>query len=260
MIIDADTHIAPTGGEFSIERHMARLDEAGIDASLVWLKPDYEGSAIEGHNRYVFEAAKAHPDRLIPFGWADPTVGVDHARAMARTCIEEYGFRGVKLNGAQNDYFIDDPKLAMPVVEEIARLGGMIAFHIGPDAYEKTHPLRALRIAERFPQTPVLLAHMGMADDAMNEACVRAAEAQSNIHLIGSGTTATLIHRAITRVGADRVLFGSDAPFKFPRVELAMYRTLLDTEFDERTSELVLGGNVARLFGWSKANRERRTP
>ena len=249
MIIDADTHIAPTGGEFALEKHLARLDANGIDASLVWLKPDYEGTAIEGHNRYVYEAAQAHPGRVIPFGWADPTVGVEHAVRMAKTCLTEYGFPGVKMNGAQNDYYIDDPVLAMPVAEAIAELGGMIAFHIGPDAYEKTHPLRALRVAERFPDTIVLLVHMGMTDDAMNEAVVRAAELHRNLYLIGSGTTAELVHRAIGRLGAERVLFGSDAPFKVVPAAIAMYNALLDAEFSPREKELVMGGNMKRLFG-----------
>lgn len=249
MIIDADTHISPTGGSFSIDAHLKRMDENGVDAALTWLKPDYASDEIEGHNRYVYDASRRFPDRVIPFGWADPTVGVDHAVAMARTCIEEYGFAGVKLNGAQNDYFIDDPLLAMPVVETIAKVGGMIAFHIGHDAYEKTHPLRALRIAERYPETTILLVHMGMGDSMMNEATLRAAEEASNISVIGSATTAKHVHRAITRLGRERVLFGSDAPFKFLPVALAMYTALLRTEFTPEDGEAVMAGNMRRLFG-----------
>ena len=60
---------------------------------------------------------------------------------MARRCIHQYGFHGVKLNGAQNDFFLDDPKLSMPLVEEIAKTGKLLAFHCGVDAYEQTHPL-----------------------------------------------------------------------------------------------------------------------
>jgi len=34
------------------------------------------------------------------------------------------------MNGAQNDYFIDDPEIGIPLAEHIAGLGGMLAFHI----------------------------------------------------------------------------------------------------------------------------------
>ncbi len=252
MIIDADTHIAPTGGEFDLERHIERLDANGITASVTWLKPDYVGEEIEGHNRYIYEAAKRHPRRIIPFGWADPTVGPAHAKRMVRVCLEEYGFSGVKLNGAQNDFFIDDPDTALPVAEEIARYGGLIAFHIGPDAYEKTHPLRAAEIARRFPETGIILVHMGMTDAMMHEAVVRVAEAYSNVCLVASGTLPALTRKSILRLGAERVLFGSDAPFKMTAVEIAANRAMLETEFGDRELELVMGGNATRLFNYAE--------
>jgi predicted TIM-barrel fold metal-dependent hydrolase len=152
MIIDADTHISPTDGAFAIEAHVARLERSGVDKTLTWLKPDYAGTGIEGHNAYVYQAVRAYPDQILGFGWADPTVGVGHAKDMVRRCVYEYGFYGVKLNGAQNNYYIDDPELALPVVEEIARTGKLLAFHIGPDAYERTHPFRAAKIARTYPR------------------------------------------------------------------------------------------------------------
>lgn len=249
MIIDSDTHIAPSGGEFALEQHIGRLDANGISAALTWLKPDYCGQEIEGHNRYVYEAAQKHPERIIPFGWTDPTVGVDHAKKMVRVCLEEYGFIGVKMNGAQNDYFIDDPTMGLPIAEAIAKGGGMIALHIGPDAYEKTHPLRAAEIARRFPEMTVLMVHMGMTDAMMNEAVVRVAEAYQNVYLIASATLANLIRSSILRLGAERILFGSDAPFKVTEVEVAAQQALLETVFGPTERDLVMGGNAARLFG-----------
>ena len=97
MIIDADTHISPTGGDFAVEKHMERMARAGIDKTLVWLRPDYEGTEIEGHNRYIYDAVRKYPDKLIGFGWTDPTVGVEHALKMVKVCTEEYSFYGVKM-------------------------------------------------------------------------------------------------------------------------------------------------------------------
>lgn len=252
-IVDADSHIAPVGKEFSLEKHVARLEENDIASALTWLSPHtYQGTEIEDYNRYVFDAASAYPDRIIPFGWVDPTVGVEHAKQMARTCIREFGFIGVKLNGAQNDFYIDDPELALPVIEVIVAEGAMLAFHVGPDAYDKTHPLRAAEAARRFPETVVLLVHMGMTDEIMNEAAIRVAEQFPNVLLIASATLAALTKKAIERLGPERVLFGSDSPFKMTQVEIAATETMLETQFDSQVRDLVMGGNAARVFGGSR--------
>ena len=249
QIIDADTHIAPTGGDFALEEHLKRVERAGIDKTLTWLKPDYVGEGIEGHNRYVYDAVRQYPDKILGFGWADPTVSVDHAKKMVRVCTEEYGFYGVKLNGAQNNYTIDDKDLALPVIEEIAKTGKLLAFHIGPDAYERTHPLRAQKIAKLFPELRILMVHMGMTDWDMNCAVVEVAEACPNMVLIGSATDAKAVMYAIEQLGADRVCFGTDAPFRRPHVVRAWYEALLEDELTEDEIRLVMGGNIVRLFG-----------
>lgn len=254
MIVDADTHIAPTGGAFAIEEHLKRMERARVDRSLVWLKPDYKGTEIEGHNKYIYHATRQYPDQLLGFGWADPTVGVEHAKKMVKVCVEEYGFYGVKLNGAQNYYYIDDPRLSLPVVEEIARTGRAIAFHIGPDEYERTHPFRAAKIARMYPQMPVLMVHMGMTNADMNQAVVEMALECPNMVLIGSATSDRAILEAIVALGAERVCFGTDAPFQRPHVVRAMYEALLDGEMADghltgEEKALVMGGNIARLFG-----------
>ena len=248
-IIDADTHIAPTGGAFALEEHLKRMERAGVDKTLTWLRPDYCGEGIEAHNRYVYDAMRQYPDKVLGFGWADPTVSVEHAKRMVRVCTEDYGFYGVKLNGAQNDYTIDDPTLALPVIEEIAKTGKILAFHIGPDAYERTHPLRARKVAELYPELAILMVHMGMTDWDMNRAVVEVAQECPNMVLIGSATDDKAIVHAIKSLGAERVCFGSDAPFRRPHVVRAMYDALLEDEVTADEAAQIMGGNIARLFG-----------
>jgi predicted TIM-barrel fold metal-dependent hydrolase len=197
----------------------------------------------------VYDAVRKYPDKLLGFGWADPTISVDHAKKMVKVCTEEYGFYGVKMNGAQNNYTIDDPEIALPVAEAIARTGKMIAFHVGPDAYERTHPFRAAKIAKLYPQMPVLMVHMGMTDADMNRAAIEMAQECPNMVLIGSATTYKAVLSAIKTLGAERVCFGSDAPFQWPHVVRAMYEAALEGEVTEEEKVLVMGGNVARLFG-----------
>ena len=250
MIIDADTHLSPGSAKFSLQTHIDNARNAGIDTCLCCLSPHHytDATGLEAGNRYVYEAQKSNPDEIIGFGWADPTLGLAKAKDLATQCIEEFCFPGVKMNGAQNDYYIDDPEIGIPLAEHIVRLGGMLAFHIGPDAYEKTHPLRAEKIARRFPETTVLMVHMGMTDPGMTEATLRSAKECSGMHLVGSQTSEKQLLRAVQELGADRVLFGTDFPFRNMKVIRSMYEHGLGVEINKGELDLIMHGNASRLF------------
>ena len=198
---------------------------------------------------YIFEASKKHPDKILGFGWADPNLGVDKAKDMVKKCINCYGFYGVKLNGAQNSYFIDNPKLSLPVIEEIAKTGKILAFHVGADAYEHTHPFRVAKIARLYPEVTILIIHMGgVAHPDMTNAVIEFAREHSNMILVGSEVRSIPILKAIKALGANRVCFGSDTPFEIMHVEIAKYNALLDDEVTDVDKKLILGGNIERIF------------
>jgi predicted TIM-barrel fold metal-dependent hydrolase len=204
---------------------------------------------IAESNAYVYEATKQYPDRILGFGWADPHLGVERSKDEVKRCIYEYGFHGVKLNGAQNSYYIDDPKLSLPLVEEIAKTGKLLAFHVGTDAYETTHPFRVAKVARTFPELMILMAHMGgVAHHDLSNAGIEMAKECPNLFLIGSAVRSRAILKAIKTLGADRVCFGSDTPFELMHVEVAKYHALFDGEVTPEDEQQVMGGNIARLM------------
>jgi len=251
IIIDADVHISPYQGaeHISADELISRMDYTGVDKALTWITPPYLRE-IDESNRYLYEASKKYPDRILPFGWANPKLGVEKAKDMVKRCVVEYGFLGVKLNGAQNEYYIDDPQLALPVIEEIAKTGKAIAFHTGADSYEHTHPFRVAKIAKMYPELPVLAAHMGGAAIAdLSNACIEFAQQCPNIMLIGSSVKDLSILKAIRTLGPKRVCFGSDTPFALMHASLAMYRAMLEGEgLSAEEWDDILGGNIARFF------------
>lgn len=252
MIIDADVHISPipTGGNsIYLEEQIRRMDYAGIDKAITWLQPPYQRNMIDQSNQYIYDATKKYPDRILGFGWADPNLGVDHAKATAKKCIEEYGFHGVKLNGAQNEFYIDDPDLSFPVIEEIAKTGKMLALHIGGDDPERTHPFRLAKIAKAYPETQMFMIHMGGAHfHDLGNAAIEFAQQCPNIHIIGSVIRAQPLLKAVKTLGADRVCFGSDTPFELMHVEVAKYQALFKDEISAEEYHKIMGGNVARLL------------
>lgn len=248
MIIDADTHITPTGEGMFIEELIASMDKAGVDKALTWLQPPYMRN-IEKLNEYVYKATKAYPDRILGFGWADPNFGFEKAKNCVKTCIYEYGFFGVKLNGCQNSFYIDNPKIVLPIIDEIAKTGKILALHVGADGYEYTHPFRVAKIARLYPEMNILMVHMGGAGiPNLSKACVEIAQEYKNITLIGSTISPKDVLYAIKELGAQRICFGSDSPFEFMHVEVAKYQALLDGEVSEADKHDIMAGNIMRLL------------
>lgn len=248
-VADADTHISSetTGKRIPAEELIRRMDAAGIDRALVWLHPNQtedEPCDVDAQNAYIARAAREYAGRLMPMGWVDPR---KTPRRDLRGCMrrqrEEYGFHGIKLNGAQNFYDLADEMLVLPAAEEIARTGGLMAFH--SDAGENAHPDKVAAIAARFPEVPVLLVHMGV---SACEAAVQAAVRCPNITLIGSGMK-DYRHVDMARriLGAERVCFGSDAPFGSMESVLDQYRRVLEEASEEEMAR-IMGGNLLRLM------------
>ena len=254
MIIDADVHISPHlegGNSIGIEELLRRMDGAGVDKALTWLQPPY-ARELDASNAYVYQAMRQHPDRILGFGWADPNLGVEKAKDTVKRCVYDYGLYGVKLNGAQNSFYIDDPVVSIPVIEEIAKTGKLLAFHVGADACERTHPFRVGKIARQFPRLQILMVHMGgVAYADLTNAAIEIAQQHLNLTLIGSAVRSIPILKAIKTLGSSRVCFGSDTPFEFMRVAVAKYNALLDGEVSDEGKYNVMAGNVIRLLNLS---------
>ena len=249
MIIDADCHLSSYKSDplaITAPELIDQMDRCGVERALVWLKPPYNKD-IDPENWAVYQAVGDFPNRLLGFGWVNPRLGAEHARDTIRRCFEEYGFYGIKFNGAQDYYVIDDAAI-LPLIEAAAAYGKPIAFHIGADFYENTHPYRLGSIAGRFPETQFIMVHMGGAGiPTLDRSAVETAEQHPNITLIGSSINEMAILNAIRKLGAQRICFGSDTPFRLMHVQLAMYQALL-RDCSEKDRDLILGGNLARLL------------
>ncbi len=265
IVIDADTHISDPSAMGEAERAsyrqeqnyyhgrpltvgelIAEMDTAGIDMSLCWQNPSatpYSGDrdrnfdALLAANRYIFDAVQAHPDRIIPAGWTDPTaLGPERALEMAELCIREFGFPVVKLNPAQNRFPIDSTD-SVAVVERIASLGGTVAFHFGADT-EFTPAEGLSAVAARFPQTPFIGVHMGGGGAGYLEAerLYRDARAigleRPNIYYVLSAKRDTHIESDLISYQlagepySRNLCCASDAPFGIPSWNFGGFRAL----------------------------------
>lgn len=250
MRIDADCHLAaPSNGTgIGVDELLRRLDAVQVDKAITWPMVSYT-RAIAPDNEAIYAAHRAHPDRIIPFGGVNPMLGVDQAREELERCIEVYGVRGVKLNGARDGYYIDDPVLSLPLVERIAEAGLVLAFHCGANDFEKTHPYRIAKISARFPELKIMVVHMGgsgLPDIA--DAVADLAQEHPNWFLIDSEVEYRKIHKALASLGPERICYGSDTPFCPMRFEWGL-RQVIYQDLSREEQAMVFGGNAARMLG-----------
>lgn len=258
----------------TIERLIREMDEAGIDKTVI-LALDYEFAfkgdvTFRDYNDYVANILKEYPDRFIGFCGIDPRRGKAAIRELER-CVEELGFRGVKL-WPLTGFYPDDPQF-YPFYERVEELGVPILCHTGmgpPKTYLKyNRPVYIDRIAVDFPGIKFQMAHIG--NPWMSEAIAVAAK-NPNVYfdismwevsfkLAPLAFYQTLIEAKMT-CGVGKILFGSDWPLFAPICSLkewvegiktmelpAPLRIMGLPEFTEEERKMILGGNAQRVLG-----------
>lgn len=241
MTIDAHAHLDQVeafGWDATPARLLRWMDDADIDKAVVTTYADEPGpvDGLERLQGYV----SAHPDRFIGFPRIDPRYGEEAIEAFRRG-IEEYGMRGLKLHPVSN---LSHPcaEHTLELLDVAAALDVPVLLHSGDWNYCLP---RQIGRAAGLTDATLMMGHMGGFFNAADVADV--AERHANVVLETSAFPyPRYVQDAVDRLGADRVVFGSDQPAANPHVELAKLRVL---ELDQRQRERILHGNITRLLG-----------
>jgi predicted TIM-barrel fold metal-dependent hydrolase len=246
------------------DRWAAELDRHGVSrCSLI--------ASIPGDETSVAAAIARHPSRFVGFVMFNPTAPDAGAR-LARA-LDEERFRAVALFPAMHRYRLDDD--AVPAVFDAARTRGAAVFvHCGvlsvgvrkklglPSPFDLRlgDPLAVATLALRYPSVPVIIPHFGA---GLFREALMAADQCSNIYFDTSSSNSwmkyhpgltldAVFRQALSVVGSDRLLFGTDSSF-FPRGwQVPVYQAQLaaldatGVKSDDRAR--ILGGNFERLF------------
>lgn len=229
---------------------IAKDASCGIAASInlpVATKPDSLGSTNLFWSKHIPAAGNtAATPAVFSLAAFHPLVE-DKGREMES--IAAAGFRGVKFHPEYqlfhyNDKSMDDAWAAMSELGLVAYLhaGGERVFK---PPYRST-PSDIATLQERFPRLKIIAAHLGgfgMWDE-------------SEAVLVGSDVFLDLSHtfywmpdeqifRMIRRHGAEKILFGSDAPWQDPGKVLDAFLVL---PLEERERKLICHDNAARLL------------
>jgi hypothetical protein len=233
VIFDAHMHV----GEFPL--FGVSLDRNGLAALME--EHEYGGCVVfHPDNAYVAETVASVPD-AYGLVWANPRL--PGFLAEAERYLAEPRFLGVKLHPLLDGYHPNDP-IVHPLYELLVELDVPVLIHCGHPIFTLPWSIEEAIVA--FPALKVVLGHMGHGNIVYINASIDIAARNPNVWLETSGMPMhTKIREAVERAGADKVLYGSDAPFHHPTVELAKVRLSgLEPDLVER----VLGANARRLF------------
>ena len=107
----------------------------------------------------------------------------------------------------------------------------------------------ALEAAAKYPETLFILSHMGGDTPELEMGTIEGIiEAGLDNVLLGTEGVREYwaVQSAVDRLGAEKVVFGSDFPLGHPKMYMGLIDALTLTA-DER--QLILGGNALRLVG-----------
>ncbi|MBX3735471.1 MAG: amidohydrolase [Candidatus Didemnitutus sp.] len=237
----------------SVDELLRDMDAARIDRSVLlgwyWEKP----ATCAAQNRFYERCVRAHPDRLAACAAVHPDDLAELRRA------RDAGFCGVgELSPHSQGLASDDPRVT-ELLQCAGELKLPVNLHVTDPASRRydgwvATPLDDFaRWARELPETRFVLAHWGggMAFDP-------ASRALANVWFDTAASPllydATAWQRAVTAVGAERLLFGSDYPLRlFPRDDagsgLARFAGEARANLSREAWAAVMGGNATSLFG-----------
>lgn len=254
MIIDDHVHVHEWSyragdPEYEADYVIRQMDASGVDLAIIEDSLAYVGMKQAASNRLTKEAVDEFADRLIGFANIKPPEGARACREEIDRTVGDWGFRGIKLHAMADNYSADDSEHVDAVVEAVIRHDVPIWFHTGHMPYAT--PMQIARLAVRFPAAKLIIGHLG---SGMIYDAILSAQARPNIWLDVSLQGAGAVHLACAEVPAEKLIFGSDAPYGDMR---ATRRAIETSGLDAADQARILGGNIAALCGIERAPRTR---
>lgn len=244
MIIDSHVHLGKWYfpiAQLTVDDIVAYMRRHDIDASIISSSLAIVYDCPEGNDELA-RAIRPYPQLL-----AYVAVNLNYPEEAVAEMASYLGdsgnpqFVGVKVHPLLAKCRYDTPQ-GMAVTRAAADYGMPVLVHTFGSALES--PWNVVPAAKAHPDLPIILAHMG--GNTWWEG-VRAALESPNLYLeiCSTWTDPEKVRAAIDAVGAERVLFGTDATL-FDAAH--MLGAVEDAGLSQEEYALIMGENARRLF------------
>jgi hypothetical protein len=250
-------------------RWVSELDRHGVARTVLI-------ASVPGDEESVAAAARAFPDRIVPYFMLNPKA--PDARERTERAFRELGLRGVCLFPAMHHFHLWEKELS-GILEVVAEHAGIVFVHCGilkvgvrdklglpsPFDIRYANPLDVAGVARTFPSLPFVLPHFGCG--FFRELLLVASEC-GNVYTDTSSSNSwmeklpevTTLERVFARtlavMGGERILYGSDSSF-FPRGFLrghleGQVEALRAAGASPEVAASVFGGNLERILSGAR--------
>lgn len=250
MVIDIHVHPPRReGGRRPLGAMAASARRSGIDrlcllGSVGEDGPDPTPEQVRACNTETMMAVQTWPETFCGFCYLNPSHDPAFLREEMERTLVAGPLRGIKLWVAVN---CRDGRLD-PILARAGELGLPVLHHCWYKTvglvHNESNPADIAHLAARFPGVRIIMAHLtgcgyrGVAD-------VRACP---NVYVETSGSQPEqgIVEYAVAQLGAERLLFGSDAPGRDFSCQIGR---VLGAHLTDRQRTQILGGNACRLLG-----------
>ena len=220
---------------------LSLADEAGIDCCVVF--PAGVPSDPRPLNADLLQEVVGE-SRILPGCLVNPTMGTSASDDLKK-CVDQ-GARTVKLMAALHGYRVDSTCVD-PIMHQAASLGITATIHSG-SPMSGCSPRYIGNLARRHPNVTIIMDHMGYREWV--DVAVEVAIENANVYL---GTTLVAAAEPIFiknivqsgRIGADRIVFGSNSP---SGVALHGVNGIRNVGFTAQDESLILGQNLKQIY------------
>ena len=281
LVIDSHVHVG-IRPDMAFEGHdlIPELDAAQQDMAVVfpmmenfvqWRGADnynpYNG------NDYIAQIQAEYPSRLIGLGSVNPWLqrnyqyGWKEGRSDKVTrspAIEEVeralmdlGLWGLKFHPLLQGFSINDPLIMLPIFDKVLECQRktnrrmLIVVHCMADSLLNS-PDAVAAMAKRYPELTFSLVHMGLVWGGFT--LIDVVRDVPNLLLDTTWVpNFILIKSVLDALGPQRIIGGTDAPWGSFKAKMLAIEECVPENHDR---ELILGGNLAELFGIEPINEQ----
>lgn len=249
-----DGHVHFTGINGTVPERVAKLlkcaDRLGIERIVLCMGTRFNYHSppedFRRQNDEVLEAIACNPQRVLGFVYVNPQHEQESLAEIDR-CVRHGPMVGVKLWVAM--------VCSRPPLDSIAQRAGELGvpvfqhtyFRTGPNLPDESSPADLATLANRHPKVSFIAGHTG--NDW--ERGIRAIRAAKNVlaDISGCDPCAGMVEMAVRELGAERVVFGSDAAGRSFASQLGK---VYGASIPVASKRLILRDNLRRLVEGKK--------
>lgn len=218
---------------FLVEKYLPIMDKEGIDKAVI-----LQGTLNGYQNYYTYQVVKRYPDRFIGAFAVDPFA--DRAMTIVRRYVDDLGFRAIKfeisqgggLHGFHQPFRLDINNRVSQIFHYLAGYPGfVVTVDYGAADQTSYQPEAIVNLARRYPHLDFVVCHLSFPDadqphqlanvlDQFAPLANISVDISAIQDILGEGRTdfpyprsQWAVRLAKEKLGAQRIIWGSDAPW-----------------------------------------------